>query len=190
VDADAIVHALFAPGSDTTADIAARFGTGVLRADGRVDRKALGDLAFADAAARRDLEAIVHPRVYERIAGWTAAQAEAGVRWMLADIPLLFETGRAAEFDRVIVAACPQEEQVRRLVRRDRLGEADALARLAAQWPIAEKVRLATDVVDTSGTFDETDRRVDEVCREIDARAAAGGTGSRRIAPVLAPFGL
>jgi dephospho-CoA kinase len=172
LDADAVVHALFSSGSDTAAEVARRFGADVVLPDGGVDRKALGGVVFSDPAARRDLEAIVHPRVYLRIAEWAAAPAQAGARWILADIPLLFETRRQGDFDRVIVAACPAEEQVRRLARRDGLPEAAALARLATQWPIAEKVRLATDVVDTGGTFDETDRQVDALCRAIDLAAA------------------
>jgi dephospho-CoA kinase len=164
VDADTLVHALLSAGTAVTAAVAGRFGPGVLLEDGRVDRRTLGALVFEDVSARRDLEAIVHPRVYERIAEWAASQARAGARWALADIPLLFETGRELEFDRVIVVACQPEEQVRRVMRRDGLSEAAALARLAAQWPIAEKVRRATDVVDTGGTFEETDRQVDAIC--------------------------
>ena len=167
LDADAIVHRLFTGGSDVTAEVRRRFGTSVVRHDGAVDRQALGRIVFADASARRDLEAIVHPRVYERIAEWADAQAREGTPWVLVDIPLLFETGRDREFDRVIVAACSPEEQVRRIRQRDGLGEAVALARLAAQWPIAEKVRRANDVIDTSGSFGETDRQVDGVCIKI-----------------------
>jgi len=172
LDADAIVHRLFTGGSDVTAEVRRRFGTSVVRPDGAVDRQALGRIVFADASARRDLEAIVHPRVYERIAEWADAQAREGASWVLVDIPLLFETGRDREFDRVIVAACSPEEQVRRMMQRDGLGDAAALARLAAQWPIADKVRRATDVVDTSGTFEDTDRQVDGVCREMDEVSA------------------
>lgn len=172
LDADAIVHRLFTGRSDVTAEVRRRFGTSVVRPDGAVDRQALGRIVFADASARRDLEAIVHPRVYERIAEWADAQAREGASWVLVDIPLLFETGRDREFDRVIVAACSPEEQVRRMMQRDGLGDAAALARLAAQWPIADKVRRATDVVDTSGTFEDTDRQVDGVCREMDEVSA------------------
>ena len=168
IDADAIVHELFSAGSDVTAGVVRRFGGGVLLRDGTVDRRALGALVFEDASARRDLEAIVHPRVYERIGGWMAHQAQAGAWWALADIPLLFETRHEGDFARVIVVACSPEEQIRRLVQRDGVTESDALARLAAQWPIAEKVERATDVVDTSGTFESTDRQVDAVRERLD----------------------
>jgi dephospho-CoA kinase len=173
VDADAVVHDLFAAGSEVSREIARTFGPAMTDSDGAVDRQALGAFVFRDAARRRELEAIVHPRVYDRIAGWMSAQAERGARWVLAEIPLLFETGRDGEFGRVIVAACPPDEQVRRLVRRGGVDEAAARARLAAQWPIGEKVRRASDVVDTSGSFEETDRQVDAICMALDE---VGGT--------------
>ena len=179
VDADAIVHELLAAGSDLSDEIASRFGRRMLLPNGAVDRRALGAVVFDDAAARRDLETIVHPRVYERITGWMAIEAQGGARWVLADIPLLFETHHEGDFDRVIVAACPTEEQIRRLVQRDGLAESAALARLAAQWPVAEKARRATDVVDTSGTFEFTDRQVDAICADLDD-ASADGAGDRR----------
>ncbi len=97
-----------------------------------------------------------------------AAQAACGARWVLAEIPLLFETGHEGDFDRVIVAACPPEEQIRRVGARDGLSEADALARLAAQRSIAEKARRATDVIDTSGSVADTDRQIDAVCVALD----------------------
>jgi dephospho-CoA kinase len=176
LDSDSIVHALLSAGTDVTADVARRFGADVLLHDGRVDRRALAAVIFQDLPARRDLEAIVQPRVYDRIAEWESSEAQAGAPWIMADIPLLFETGRHRDFDRVVVVACSPEEQVRRVMRRDGLGEPAALARLAAQWPIAEKVSLATDVVDTGGAFEETDRQVDAICRKI--------------ARIIAPFDL
>ena len=171
LDADTVVHGLLSPGSDVAAEVARRFGPRVVQPDGGIDRKALGGLVFGDAAARRDLEAMVHPRVYDRIAGWADSQDEAGARWILADIPLLFETRRERDFDRVIVAACSRSEQVRRVMQRDGLDEAAALVRLAAQWPLADKVRQASVVIDTGGTFDETDRQVDAACLALDAAA-------------------
>ena len=168
IDADTIVHDLFAAGSETSREIAGRFGPGVAAEGRAVDRRALGALVFQDAEARRALEAMVHPRVYDRIARWMSAQDACGARWVLAEIPLLFETGHEGDFDRVIVAACSPEEQVRRLAARDGLSESDARARLAAQWPIAEKARRATDLIDTSGSLEETNRQVDAVCAALE----------------------
>ncbi len=176
IDADAVVHELFAPGSETTRDIVGRFGPDMVAGDGAVDRRALGALVFHDAEARRALEAIVHPRVYDRIVRWMSAQAVRGARWALAEIPLLFETGHEGDFDRVIVAACSPEEQLRRVAARDGLPDSAARARIAAQWPIAEKARRATDLIDTSSSLADSDRQVDAVCAALDEL----GRASRR----------
>ncbi|HSK08322.1 MAG TPA: dephospho-CoA kinase [Vicinamibacterales bacterium] len=170
VDADAIVHGLLAGGTPATGRIARRFGAGVLRPDGAVDRAALGRLVFADAAARGDLEAILHPAVYARIAQWMEEQEAGGSRAAAADIPLLFETGHERDFDIVVVVACDPAEQVRRVMARDRLSERDARARLAAQWPIEEKVARADHVIRTDGSFAETDLQVEQFARTLAER--------------------
>ena len=94
-----------------------------------------------------------------------------GTRVALADIPLLFETGHQHDFERVVVCACDAAEQLRRLVTRDRLTAAEARARLAAQWPIAEKVRRADYVIRTDGTFAETEAQVRQVYEVLAAEA-------------------
>jgi dephospho-CoA kinase len=171
IDADAIVHALMEAGSPVAEAIAARFGAGYLRPDGAVDRPSLGRLVFSDASARAELEAIVHPQVYARIFAWAFEREAAGAAWVMADVPLLFETGREVAFDRVVVAVCAPDVQLQRVMRRDGLSEAAARARIDAQWPIAEKAAQATDLVDTGLTFAETDRQVAAVCAAIDAAA-------------------
>ena len=173
VDADAIVHDALGAGTPVAAQVAERFGPGVLEPDGAVNRRRLGALVFADGAARRQLEQIVHPFVFESIAAWFAALPVAtDPAWALADVPLLFETGRDGWFDKVIVAACPPEEQVRRIIARDALSESDARARVAAQQPIGEKVLRADYVVWTDRGFGETDRQVDEIYRLLTAIAS------------------
>ena len=133
-----------------------RFGRDVLAGDGSLDREALGAIVFADTLARHDLEGIIHPAVYAAIEGWFAQlKAPLGI----ADIPLLFETERAGDFDVVIVAACRPEQQLERLMARSGLSAADARARIAAQMPLADKVARADFVIDTSGTLEETDAR-------------------------------
>jgi dephospho-CoA kinase len=164
IDADRLVHDLMRPGAPITAAVIRRFGTDMLQADGALDRKRLGALVFGDEAARRDLEAIVHPAVYEAIATWlTRTAAEGDHPFAVADIPLLYETGHAAEFDRVVVVACEPETQVARVMARDRISDAEARQRLAAQWPIGEKVARADFVIRTDGAVEETNRRVREV---------------------------
>lgn len=167
IDADAVVHELLGPG-DAAARVARRFGAAILDPSGAVDRRALGRLVFADAAARTDLEAILHPLVYERVGQWMAAQHAAGSRAALADIPLLFETGHEGDFDVVVVVACEPDEQVRRVMARDGLSEADARARLEAQWPIAEKIARADHVIRTDGSFEDTDDQVDALHRLLE----------------------
>jgi dephospho-CoA kinase len=159
IDADVLAREAAAAGTPGLAAIAERFGAGVLAADGTLDRPALGRIVFGDTKARAALEAIIHPEVYRRIREWFA-NLPAGTRLAMADIPLVFETGHNHDFDEVVVAACDPEEQVRRVMARDHLPDADARARLAAQWPIEEKVKRANRVIWTDRGFAETDRQI------------------------------
>ena len=163
VDADKLARDVVAPGSQALAAVAERFGPGIVRPDGSLDRAALGRIVFSDRAARADLEAIVHPEVYHQIGEWFASMPPK-TRLAIADVPLLFETGHNHDFDRVIVTACSPAEQMRRLVTRDRLSEADARARLNAQWPIEEKVARGDFIIRTDGTLADTDAQVKKTC--------------------------
>jgi dephospho-CoA kinase len=165
VDADLIAREVTAPGRPALLAIVRRFGSRMVGEGGRLDRAALARLVFDDAAARRDLETIVHPEVYAAIERWFAALESASPppAVAVADIPLVFETNRASSFDAVVVAACPRELQLERLIARSALTRAEAEARLASQMPIEEKAARATHVIDTSGTFDATDRQVEAV---------------------------
>ncbi len=168
IDADVLAREVVRPGTDALDAVASHFGTDILTSTGELDRRKLGAIVFADPQARRDLEAIVHPAVYRAIQERFARLAADDTHpFAVADIPLLYETGRAAEFDRVIVTHCPEAVQLTRLRARDHLSEEDARRRLAAQLPLAEKVARAHYAVDTSGTFDETNRQVDRVLREL-----------------------
>ena len=159
VDADRLARDVVAPGTPALAAVAERFGPEVLDEHGALRRPALAALVFADATARSDLEAIVHPAVLRGIDEFFAG-LPSGVAFAVADIPLLFETGRASDFDAVIVAACPPELQISRVMARDNATEAEVRQRMAAQLPIADKVARADYVVDTSGTFADTDAAV------------------------------
>ena len=169
LDADELAHGVTAAGTEPTSAIAARFGVAILAEDGAVDRKKLGPLVFADPAARRELEAIVHPAVYRAIAaGVRGFELTGGGAFAVIDVPLLFETGAEKDFDRVIVTACRPEAQLARLVKRG-LSDAAARQRLAAQWPTEQKIPRADFVVMTDGTFENTDRQVDEIYRALTA---------------------
>jgi dephospho-CoA kinase len=160
LDADLLVHGATGAGTEATMAIAERFGADVLAADGAVDRRKLGTIVFADPASRRELEAIVHPAVYRAIAAGLRAFALVGNYPMaIVDIPLLFETGRAGDFDRVIATLCAPDVQLARLVERGLTTE-HARLRLAAQWPAEEKAARADIVIRTDGSFAETDRQV------------------------------
>jgi dephospho-CoA kinase len=159
IDADVLAREAVAAGTPGLAAVAERFGAGVLAADGTLDRPALGRIVFGDTKARAALEAIIHPEVYRRIREWFA-NLPAGARIAMADIPLVFETGHNHDFDEVVVAACDPEEQVRRVMARDGLSDAEARARLTAQWPIEEKAKRANRVIWTDRGFAETDRQI------------------------------
>ena len=169
IDADSLARQAVAPGTEGLARVIARFGPSVMLADGTLDRSALAKLVFADRAARADLEAIIHPEVYRHVGEWTA-NLPPGTPVAIADIPLLYETGHQHHFDAVIVTACEPAEQLRRVMERDGLGEADARARLAAQWPIDEKVRRADYVVRTDGTHQETIEQVKRIYQALATR--------------------
>jgi dephospho-CoA kinase len=167
LDADVLVHGVEAPGTEATQAIVARFGDAVLAADGSVDRAKLAPIVFADAAARTDLEAIVHPAVYRAIAaGLRAFELTEHPRLAVVDIPLLFETGRASDFDAVVATVCRPETQMTRLIARG-MSESEARQRLAAQLPAEEKARRADYAIDTSGSYDETDAQVARILVEL-----------------------
>ena len=160
IDADNIVHDAFGPGTATTRKIAAKFGDVFLKADGSVHRARLGEHVFRDAAARQQIESIVHPVVWDTIQKWfDDLNQPMGV----ASIPLLYETNHEGDFDFVIVTLCPPQVQLQRILDRDRLSEEQALQRIAAQIPAQEKANRANFVIQTGGTMAATDRQVDEL---------------------------
>lgn len=170
LDADVLAHGVTAAGTEATAAIAERFGHGILDAQGAVDRRALGPLVFADSAARRDLEAIVHPSVYRAIQAGLRAFELLGSKMAVVDIPLLFETGRAREFDAVVVAVCSVDVQKERLRSRG-LSESEISQRLAAQMSSDEKAFRADFVISTDGSFDETNAQVGDALAALMKRA-------------------
>jgi dephospho-CoA kinase len=168
IDADRLAREAVEPGAPALDAIRGRFGPEVLSPSGALDRQRLGAIVFQDARARRDLEAILHPEVYRRIKAWSLEIAAAGRHPLaMADIPLLFETGHDREFDRVVVVACTPARQIERMQTRNGLSAEDARRRLGAQWPIARKIELASYVIMTDGTFEDTDTQVDQVHRAL-----------------------
>ena len=169
IDADAIAREVVAQGTPGLEAVVAEFGSGLLTPGGDLDRPAMGALVFADAGARRRLEAIIHPLVHGRSAELeAAAEADAVV---VHDIPLLAEVGRAGSFDAVIVVDAPTEVQVARMVGDRGWTREDAEARMAAQASREDRLAIATHVIDNTGSLDDLRRRVEDVYAELAARA-------------------
>lgn len=171
LDADALAHGVMAPGTEATMAIAERFGD-VLDASGGVDRQKLAPLVFGDPAARRELEALVHPAVYRSIeAGLRAFERLGAAPFAVVAVPLLHETGHAGAFNVVVATICPVDQQVQRLMERG-LSEEAARRRIDAQLPAEEKARRADYVIRTDGTFAETDTQIEALVATLAARAS------------------
>jgi dephospho-CoA kinase len=167
IDADMLARDAVAPGSAGLAAVVRRFGTEVCEADGTLNRKKVGAIVFHDEQARHDLEQIVHPYVREMTERWFASLDRERVPFAVADIPLLFEAHREADFDAVVVTACEPVMQLNRLMSRDGLAEAEARQRIAAQWPLQDKIARADYVIRTDGSFDDTNRQIDEIAARL-----------------------
>ena len=159
LDADDVVHELEAPGGAAVPAIAARFGAGVLAADGSVDRPKLAEIVFADAVARRALEAILFPLVRSRLRAFTSEAARRGrppstAPLYIAIIPLLFESHWEGDYDIILAITSPLECQIHRMMRTRGYSRVQAEARLAAQMPVAEKAARADFVVVNDSTYE------------------------------------
>jgi dephospho-CoA kinase len=183
VDADVLAREVVAPGEPAWRAILEAFGRDVTVPDGRLDRKRLGALVFADPARRRILEAITHPAINARrqaiLDAWTAEGFDGLV---VLDIPLLIEVGAAAHVDRVVLVYAARDVQLARLMDRDGFDRAEADRRVASQMPLEEKVRHAHFVIDNSGAPEDTAAQVRAVhaalVAEHRARRAATGPAS------------
>lgn len=171
VDADLLAREVVAPGTPGLAAVVAAFGPEVLGPDDGLDRARLGSRVFADEAARERLNAIVHPLVRaETERRFAAAPPDAVV---VNDVPLLVEAGLAASYDVVVVVAVSPSTQLDRLVRLRGMPEADARARISAQAPLAEKVAVATHVIDNDGPVEELDKAVARLWVDLQRQASS-----------------
>lgn len=159
-DADAVAHALYQPGSPLVDALVAAFGQGILNAGGGIDRKALGRIVFDDEAARQYLNAIVHPAVRARYIELAAEASAAGALVFVIEAALMLdgEPDRAF-FDAFVTTEVDEAEQLRRLMARDGLDEAQGKRRVRAQLPQAQRRARADYVLDTSGTPAQTQAR-------------------------------
>lgn len=163
LDLDRVSREVMAPGGAAYADVVAAFGAGILAPDGSIDRAVLGQRVFADGESRERLNALVHPRIRALEADFSARHAGQAGAVAVVDGALLVEVGLHLRFDRLVVAHCTDAEQLARLRARDRLDDAAARARVAAQMAQDEKLSFAHFAVSTSGAPAGTEERADDL---------------------------
>ena len=165
IDADALAREVVERGTPGLDRVVEEFGPGLLTPDGDLDRPAMGRLVFGDEGARKRLEAIVHPLVFERIVELEEEAPKGGV--VVHDIPLLAENGRAGDFDAVVVVDTTPELQLERMVRDRGWSREDAESRMRAQSSREDRLAIATYVVENTGTREDLRPRVAEVFADV-----------------------
>lgn len=167
VDADLVAREVVEPGTPGLARIVEQFGPEILRADGTLDRAALGARVFSDPKALRVLNEIVHPLVGERTAALLEQARDSGAAVAVHDVALLVENGLAGMYDAVVVVAATPATQLDRLVRLRGMSEQEALQRIAAQASLEDKLAVATHVVQNDGSLEELAQQVERLWHEL-----------------------
>jgi dephospho-CoA kinase len=163
IDADKIVHELLAPGEKTWEEVVRTFGKNILRKGSHIDRKALGQRVFGDVCQRKKLEKIIHPAVKKNIKEKLKQLRKNRHKWVIMDIPLLFEAKMEHLADEVIVVTRARKLQMETLCKIKKLSFKEAEGRINSQLPLSEKVKLADFVVDNNGTIQETEKQVRKI---------------------------
>ncbi len=176
LSADELGHQVLLPAGEAYHDVIREFGSRILGPDGRIDRRLLAAEVFDRPERLQELTALVHPHVIRREEQWLAELASAapsGAPTAIAVIEaaILIETGGYRRFDRLILTVCPEEMQIRRHRERSGETEAETRARLDRQMPLEAKRRYADYIIDTSGSRDDTDRRVQDIFQELQQDA-------------------
>ena len=173
LDADSLAHRLIEPGNSAYDEVLHEFGQAVLAPDGRVDRTKLSAIVFNDRARLDRLNAIIHPRVAEIVFRQFNEWERAGTRdAAFVEAALLIESGIHKKLDGLVVAWCEPQQQLDRLVARG-LSESEARRRIAAQLPVADKLRLATEKIDCSGSLEQTRLQVQALAGKLRRAQAA-----------------
>lgn len=167
LDADKVTHAILLPGQRGYQQVARKFGLGVLDTDGKIDRGVLGRLVFQNPQARRDLEAIVHPLVYQEIARWLVAEQKKNSSLAIVEIPLLFESDAPIGLHFTICVIAPRRAQIERARQRSGYAETTIDGILDAQMDPEERARRADFVIDNGGDLTATHRQVEELYRHL-----------------------
>jgi len=178
LEADPLGHELLEPGQSAYDEVVREFGDGILGAGDKVDRAKLGVIVFADPAKRARLNQILHPRILQVVRQWFSALDQPdGPEFAVVEAALIIEAGFHKELDKLIVCWARPEQQLARLVERGLTREQAAL-RIAAQMPAEEKRALADEVIDCSGSLEETERQVGAVFAKFQQAAATEGNKS------------
>ena len=167
IDADQLAREVVVVGSPALQEIEAELGPDLLDEHGALDRKRLGQRVWSDPSSRERLNRIVHPRVADRFLARVQALTARGEPLCCYDVPLLFERQLQDKLRPVVVVTAEPALQLGRLMARNGLRSEEALARIAAQLPLPEKVAQADYVIDNSGTLEQTELRADQVLDEI-----------------------
>lgn len=170
LDADLLAREVVEPGKPAYRQIVDHFGPRVIKPDNSLDRRMLATLVFADPVERAHLEAYVHPRVRDlarqRVISFAALPAYQRPRFVVEVIPLLYEVGLENEFDEVWVVGCDQEQQIQRLMARDKIEWDEAKARIASQWSPGWKMEHADRVIENRGSLPEVEHQIAWILRE------------------------
>jgi dephospho-CoA kinase len=169
-DADVLARQAVALGTPGFDQVVERFGPHVLAPGGGLDRDALASIVFADPAARRDLEGIVHPEV-RRLFAEGCEEYQDSDRVVVFSAPLLVETGMHTAFNLLIVVSAPVATQIKRLMRDRGMPEGAVRARIDAQLPVEAKAEVADIIIDNEGTLEDLEGQVDRVWRALESRA-------------------
>jgi dephospho-CoA kinase len=169
LDADQLAREVVAPGQPALGEVAAAWPQAI-GPDGKVDRKRLAAIVFADPIQRVRLETITHPRIQALADARLATLAAEGRTLAFYEASLLVEGGRYKDFDGLVVVTAAPETQLRRVLARGGLTEAEAQARIDAQLPLLAKVRVATHLIDNDGDLDATKAQVERLLASLGAR--------------------
>jgi len=164
IQADELGHQVLLPSGEAYADVVREFGQGILNEDGTIDRKRLAAEVFGKPERLETLNRLVHPHVFGRereLIGQFARSDPRGI--VVVEAAILIETGTYKNYDRLILVECEEQQQIERSLKRDHTDRAGVLARLSRQMLPAEKRKFAHYVIDTSGSKEQTLRRVREV---------------------------
>ncbi len=168
MDADQTAREVVEPGQPAFEEIVAHFGHEIVGENGKLNRVKLGAIVFNDADQREKLNSIIHPKVFEAQARWMAEVERRNPQAIvIIDAALMIETGSYRRFDKIVVVHCEPEIQLQRLMARNNLTQEEAMARISAQMPSAEKLKFADYAINTSQGYEDTRRQIESLYEQF-----------------------